>query len=166
MTNKRPSKELYYLGLAREVAKRGTCLRRNYGAVIVNSDQIISTGYAGAPRGTTNCIDVGRCLREENEIPKGQRYELCRSVHAEMNAIVHAARRDMFGGSLFLAGLDTKSKEIVTEAEPCKICKRLIINSGIKYVYVLRPNNQYHKMIVEHWIANEDMAIYDKTNPY
>ncbi len=94
---KRPSKIEYYLGIAEQVAKRGTCLRRNFGAVIVNNDQLVSTGYAGAPRGTKNCIDIGVCLREQQNVPRGQRYELCRSVHAEMNAIIHAARTEMAG---------------------------------------------------------------------
>jgi dCMP deaminase len=89
---KRLGKDEYYLGIAREVCRRGTCLRRQYGAVIVNDDQIVSTGYAGAPRGVANCVDLGRCLRQELAVPPGQRYELCRSVHAEMNAVIHASR--------------------------------------------------------------------------
>jgi dCMP deaminase len=166
MNPKRPGKIEYYLNLAREVAKRGTCLRRNFGVVIVNEDQIVSTGYVGAPRGTVNCIDIGRCMREENNIPKGQRYELCRSVHAEMNAIIHASRREMVGGSLFLSGGSATDGEIVPDAEPCKLCKRAIINAGIKYVYVMRAEDKFQKMIVEDWVANEDAVFYDSKKAY
>jgi len=104
--DKRLSKEQYYLNIAREVSKRGTCLRRNFGAVIVKEDQIISTGYSGAPRETPNCIDVGMCFREKMKIPSGTRYELCRGVHAEQNAIIHASRFDMIGGTLYLVGIE------------------------------------------------------------
>lgn len=166
MRQKRPSKEEYYLSIAKEVAKRGTCLRRNFGAVIVNNDQIISTGYTGAPRGTKNCIDIGQCLREKHNVPKGERYELCRSVHAEMNAIIHASRSDMVGGALFLVGLDAKSGKYVEDAESCKLCKRAIINAGIKHVFVKRKANGIEKMIVEHWIANEDKEFYGPLNTY
>ena len=93
----------YYLDIAETVAERSTCLRRCYGAIIVNNDEIISTGYNGAPRGRKNCIDLGRCIREELKIPSGERYELCRSVHAEQNCIISASRRDMLGATLYLA---------------------------------------------------------------
>ena len=100
----RRDKENYYLDIAETVAERGTCLRRNFGAIIVNKDQIISTGYVGAPRGRRNCIDLGYCVRESLQIPRGERYELCRSVHAEANAIIHASRNDTLGGTLYLVG--------------------------------------------------------------
>lgn len=102
----RRDKENYYLDIAQTVAERGTCLRRNFGAIIVKNDQIMSTGYAGAPRGRKNCSDLGFCLREKMQIPRGERYELCRSVHAEANAIIHASRADMIGGTLYLVGVD------------------------------------------------------------
>lgn len=125
----RIEKNTYYLNIAREVAGRSTCLRRRYGAVIVNNDEIVSTGYNGAPRGETNCIDTGYCQREVLNIPKGERYELCVSCHAEMNAIISAARRDMLGGTIYIVGLE-KDGSFANPA-PCVICRRLIVNAGI-----------------------------------
>ena len=125
----RIEKNTYYLNIAREVAGRSTCLRRRYGAVIVNNDEIVSTGYNGAPRGETNCIDTGYCQREALNIPKGERYELCVSCHAEMNAIISAARRDMLGGTIYIVGLE-KDGSFANPA-PCVICRRLIVNAGI-----------------------------------
>lgn len=127
----------YYLSIAAEVAKRGTCLRRNYGAVIVKDDEIIATGYTGAPRGSLNCCDIGTCKRVELDIPSGQRYELCRSVHAEMNAIISASRSDMRGANLFLFGWEMKDGQFsspIMLAEPCMLCKRVITNAGIMNV--------------------------------
>jgi dCMP deaminase len=135
----RPSKKEYYLDLALNVSKRGTCLRRNFGAVIVNRDEIVSTGYSGAPRGAKNCIDIGSCPRQKANIPAGERYELCRSVHAEANAIISAERQKMIGGVMYLAG-EKASDGSLAEAEPCKMCKRFIINAGIKKVVALQPN--------------------------
>jgi len=132
----RVSKTDYYLDIAQKVAARSTCLRRNYGAVIVNNDQIIATGYNGAPRGTRNCIDVGQCYREMLGIKRGERYELCRGVHAEMNAIIHASRFDMLGGTIFVAGLDAKTKEPLEGAMCCRMCKRMVINAGIANVVI------------------------------
>ena len=130
---RRVDKRSYYLGIAREVATRSTCLRRQYGAVIVRDDEIISSGYNGAPRGEANCCDVGACWREENAIPHGERYEACRSVHAEMNAIISASRREMIGATLYLAGMEDGKR---IEAKPCDICRRLIVNAGIEEVVV------------------------------
>lgn len=129
----RPSKESYYLEIAKKILERGTCLRRNYGAIIVNHDEIISTGYTGAPRGLENCIDTGKCLRQELGIPPGERYEICRSVHAEMNAIISASRSEMIGSTLYLQGRDESTKEYI-EAIPCLMCKKMIINAGILFV--------------------------------
>lgn len=131
---KRPSKETYYLNIALEVSKRGTCLRRNYGAVIVKNDEIVATGYTGSPRGCINCSGIGICKREELNIPSGERYELCMSVHAEQNAIISARRKNMIGSTLYLAGFDVKTGEEIMNAEPCLICKKMIINAGIKTV--------------------------------
>lgn len=128
----RPSKNEYYLGIARAVAKRSTCLRRQYGAVIVNNDEIIATGYNGAPRGDEDCLYNGICWREENDIPHGAMYEMCISVHAEQNAIISAARSEMIGSILYLAGFEN-GREIVGP-EPCVICARMIQNAGIKEV--------------------------------
>lgn len=134
----RINKDQYYLNIAKEVARRGTCLRRNYGAVIVKNDEIISTGYTGAPRGSENCCDIGTCKREELNIPSGERYELCRSVHAEANAIISASRKEMIGSTLYLVGIDAKTGEIVSgdQADCCKMCRRLVINAGISEVVV------------------------------
>lgn len=125
----RISKDQYYLNIAEEVARRSTCLRRRYGAVIVNHDEIISTGYNGAPRGEPNCIDRQFCKREQMNVPKGERYELCVSVHAEANAIISAARRDMIGGTIYITGLETD--ESYANPAPCIMCRRLIVNAGI-----------------------------------
>ncbi len=154
----RPEKDQYYLRIAREVAARGTCLRRNHGAVIVNRDQIISTGYAGAARGAPNCIEGDECPRERANVPRGERYELCRSVHAEMNAIIHAARSDMVGGTLYLVGI-TPEGEVVEGTEPCLMCRRVIINAGIKDVVVMRPDGSAQRFAVERWI-NEESPPY------
>jgi len=151
----RPTKEHYYLGIAKEVARRGTCLRRNFGAVIVKNDQIISTGYVGAPRKSKNCIDIGKCTREEQNIPQGQRYELCRSVHAEMNAIIHASRADMIDSSMFLVGIDVDTNKLVENSEPCKLCKRVIINAGIKEVHAQTGDDSFKKFDVSSWVDQE-----------
>ena len=120
----------YYLDIAESVMTRGTCLRRNYGAIIVKNDQIISTGYVGAPRGRKNCSDMGYCVREKLQVPRGERYELCRSVHAEANAIISASRSEMIGSTLYLAGTDAKTGKYVAEAMCCSMCKRMVINAG------------------------------------
>ena len=105
----RISKENYYLDIAQTVAERSTCLRKKYGAIIVKNDTIVSTGYVGAPRGRKNCSDLCRCMRDEMNIPRGERYEMCRSVHAEMNAIINASREQMLDGVMYLAGVDAKT---------------------------------------------------------
>ena len=128
----RQSKNKYYLDIAAEVAKRSTCLRRQYGAIIVNNDEIIATGYNGAPRGEDNCCDKGYCWREANNIPHGEQYEKCVAVHAEMNAIISAARKDMLGATLYLAGWEDGKR--LNKAEPCAICRKLIKNAGIDKV--------------------------------
>ena len=112
----RIDKENYYLDIAQTVAERATCLRRHYGAIIVKSDEIIATGYNGAPRGRKNCVDLNYCTREALKIPSGQRYELCRSVHAEANCIISAARSAILGGTLYLAGRDAKTGELLPDA--------------------------------------------------
>jgi dCMP deaminase len=150
----RITKEEYYLNIAREVSRRSTCIRRRYGAVIVKKDQIISTGYGGAPRRTINCIDIGVCARDQLHIPHGEKYEICRGVHAEQNAIIHSSRLEMMGSKLFLVGVDVSTGEVVENSEPCKICKRMIINAGIKVVFILRPKQQIIKIVVREWEEN------------
>lgn len=136
VTQGRPNKVVYYLMMAYNAARRGTCLRRNYGAVIVKNDQIISTGYTGTPRGVYNCCDTKSCIREQLNIPRGLRYDVCRSVHAEQNAIIHADRSDMVGAEMYVVGVDKKSGDLLN-GFPCYLCRRHILNSGIEWVYVI-----------------------------
>ena len=152
----RRDKTNYYLDIAEAVLERGTCIRRKFGAIIVNHDEIISTGYVGAPRGRANCSDLGYCTREKLGIPKGQRYELCRSVHAEANAILSASRRNMLGASLFLVCHDAKTGQLYSEVEPCSMCKRLIINAGIEQVIIRRTETEYSVMKVSDWVENDE----------
>ena len=152
----RRDKENYYLDIAETVAERGTCLRRNFGAIIVNKDQIISTGYVGAPRGRRNCIDLGYCVRESLQIPRGERYELCRSVHAEANAIIHASRNDTLGGTLYLVGKNAADNSYVENAAPCSMCKRMIINAGNKRVYIRDSKDEYRNIHVQQWIDDDE----------
>ncbi|MBR3020431.1 MAG: dCMP deaminase family protein [Clostridia bacterium] len=139
---RRKSKLNYYLDIAEAVLDRSTCLRRKYGAVIVKDDEIISTGYNGAPRGCTNCDDLGCCPRETQNIPHGERYELCRSVHAEANAIISASRKNMIGATIYLAGRQADDGQRFTNPEPCAMCKRLILNAGIDWVVTRNPNGE------------------------
>lgn len=151
----RRDKENYYLDIAQAVSERGTCLRRNFGAIIVKNDQILSTGYTGSPRGRKNCCDIGTCLRERMNIPRGERYELCRSVHAEANAIINAARSDMIGATLYLVGIDTQSGELVESANSCSMCKRMIINAGISRVVIRNTKNNFTAVYVQDWVEND-----------
>jgi dCMP deaminase len=152
MASPRISKPQYYLNIAKEVARRSTCLRRQYGAVIVNNDQLVSTGYAGAPRHTKNCAEVGTCVRIQLNVPKGEHYEWCRAVHAEQNAIIHAARFDMIGATLYLVGVSPETGAVIKGAEPCRICKRMIINAGIERVVIQTPNDRYEEQSVADWV--------------
>ncbi len=146
----------YYLDIAETVIERGTCLRRNFGAVIVKDDEIISTGYVGAPRGRANCCDLGYCKREKLNVPRGERYELCRSVHAEQNAIISAPRNEMIGSTLYLVGKTVDTKEYVEKAMPCALCKRMIINAGIKNVIIRDNKEEYRIVDVEEFIKNDE----------
>ena len=152
----RVDKENYYLDIAQSVMERSTCLRRNYGAIIVRNDEIVSTGYNGAPRGRKNCVDLGRCTREELQVPSGQRYELCRSVHAEANAIISAARRDILGGTLYLTGQDARTGELLHDATCCSMCRRLVINAGISKVVIRNTETEYTTVPVQDWIDEDD----------
>ncbi len=133
----RISKTDYYLNIAAAVALRSTCLRRQYGAVIVQNDEIISTGYNGSARGDKNCCDEGKCWRAENNIPHGEQYEKCMAVHAEQNAIISASRKDMLGATLYLVGIEDGK---LIQAEPCEICRRMITNAGIANIVMAEPN--------------------------
>ena len=152
----RRDKHNYYLDIAQTVTERGTCLRRNYGSIIVKNDEILATGYTGAPRGRANCIDLGYCRRQKLNIPRGERYELCRSVHSEANAIISASRRDMLGATLYLVGLDVETGEIVPKASSCSMCKRMIINAGIEKVVIRETKDDYKIVFVSEWIENDD----------
>lgn len=152
----RRDKVNYYLDLADVVSRRGTCLRRHYGAVIVKNDEVISTGYVGAPRGRKNCSDLNRCIRQEMNIPRGERYELCRSVHAEANAIISAEREKMIGSALYLSGREVATGEYVHNSNSCSMCKKMIINAGIDKVYVRDDENNYRVIEVKSWIDDDD----------
>ena len=152
----RTSKHNYYLDIAQTVSERATCIRRRFGAIIVKHDVIISTGYNGAPRGRLNCSDIESCVREEMNIPRGERYELCRSVHAEANAIIAASREQMQGSTLYMCCTDPWTKEVVGSICSCAMCKRLIINAGIKEVVAREDKDNYTIYQVSDWVRNDD----------
>ena len=152
----RIDKENYYLNIAETVAGRSTCLRRCYGAIIVKNDEIVSTGYNGAPRGRRNCVDLSYCTREALKIPSGERYELCRSVHAEANAIISAARRDTLGATLYMACVAPETGELIPGSTSCSMCRRLIINAGIRRVVIRDTARDYRVVEVAEWVAEDD----------
>ena len=152
----RISKENYYLNIAETVLERATCLRRGFGAIIVKNDEIISTGYNGAPRGRCNCVDMGFCTREAMKVPRGERYELCRSVHAEANAIISAARRDMVGGTLYLVGRNAQTGELLHDATSCAMCRRMVINAGLSKVVIRTTASDFSVVDVQDWVELED----------
>ena len=153
----RIDKENYYLDIAQTVQERSTCLRRCYGAIIVQNDEIVSTGYNGAPRGRKNCADLGFCAREAMNIPSGERYELCRSVHAEANAIISASRREVLGATLYMACRDPKSGALLPGSTSCSMCRRLIINAGIARVVIRDTPTEYRVIDVQReWIDQDD----------
>jgi dCMP deaminase len=130
----RPDWDEYFIGIAKAVSTRATCLRRKYGAVITKDNTIVSTGYNGAPSGMKDCLEVAQCTRKELQIPHGERYELCHSVHAEANAIIRASVVELQGATIYISGVDNGRNECY--AEPCMMCKRMILNSRIaKVVY-------------------------------
>ena len=152
----RVSKHNYYLDIAQTVSERSTCLRKCYGAIIVKNDVIVSTGYNGAPRGRQNCNDLGVCQREKLGIPRGERYELCRSVHSEANAIIAAPRDQMMGSTLYMVCTEPGSGEIVEGTNSCMMCKRMIINAGISTVIIRDTKDEYRIVNVSDWIDNDD----------
>ena len=153
----RIEKENYYLDIAQTVLERSTCLRRCYGAIIVRNDEIVATGYNGAPRGRKNCVDLGFCVREQMRVPRGERYELCRSVHAEANAIISASRRDMVGGTIYLVGRDARTGELLADATSCLMCRRMVINAGLEKVVIRRTDTEFEVVPVADWIAEDDL---------
>ena len=152
----RISKENYYLNIAETVLERANCLRRVFGAIIVKNDEIISPGYNGAPRGRRNCVDMGFCTREAMKVPRGERYELCRSVHAEANAIISAARRDMVGGTLYLVGRNAQTGELLHDATSCAMCRRMVINAGLSKVIIRTTASEFSVVDVQDWVNLED----------
>ena len=146
----------YYLDIAEAVAERGTCIRNNYGSVIVKNDEIISTGYTGAPRGRENCIDLGYCKRKKMNIPSGMGYEYCRSVHSEQNAIISARRSDMINATLYLVGIRKETGKYIGDNEPCTFCKRMILNAGIEKVVMRDSKNEYRIVYTNEWVQNDD----------
>ena len=152
----RVSKHNYYLDIAQTVSERSTCIRRRFGAIIVKNDVIVSTGYNGAPRGRKNCNEIGSCTRDDLGIPKGERYELCRSVHAEANAIISASREQMLGATLYMCCTDPKTEEIIGGMNSCMMCKRQIINAGIKTVIIRNTKFDFTVVDVDSWIENDD----------
>ncbi len=152
----RISKKNYYLDIAQTVAERSTCLRKRYGAIIVKNDSIVSTGYNGAPRGRINCCDQQFCLREKLNIPRGERYELCRSVHAEANAIIAASRDQMLGATMYMAGIEGQSNDIISGTNSCGMCKRMILNAGITTLIVRDTKDTYRVIDTKDWITDDD----------
>jgi len=168
LNTKRLSKDKYYMNIAKEVAMRSTCFRRWHGAIIVKDDQIISTGYVGAPRKTKDCFERNNCLRDKLNIPHGQQYELCRSVHAEQNAIINAARAgvSLLGAKMYIYSmiLDQNMEAHIINAAPCFICKKMIINAGIAEVVAIQKDNTLKISKVEDWVKDwqEEDLIDDK----
>ncbi len=156
MSQSRISKENYYLDIAQTVSERSTCMRRRFGAIIVKNDVIVSTGYNGAPRGRKNCTDLQFCLRENLQIPRGERYELCRSVHAEANAIIAAPREQMLGSTLYMCCTDPATGAVMGGTNSCMMCKRQVINAGIATVVVRDTPTEYRVIDVADWIENDD----------
>ena len=168
MTAKRTTKDDYYLGIAKEVARRSPCSRRSIGAIIVRDDQIISTGYVGAPRKTKSSHEHGFCLRDRLGIPHGERYELCRSVHAEQNAIINAARAgvSLLGGNMYIYGTVT-SEDKPINAFPCFICKKMIINAGLDRIVCSTAGGGKKAFRVSRWAQDWTKAdILDDTHQY
>ncbi|MBM3297152.1 MAG: dCMP deaminase family protein [Candidatus Aminicenantes bacterium] len=168
MTPPRVSKDEYYLGIAREVARRSTCFRRSIGALIIRDDQIISTGYVGAPRKTRDSLEHGFCLRDTLNIPHGERYELCRSVHAEQNAVINAARAgvSLLGGDMYIFGRDLVSGRDIN-AFPCFICKKMIINAGLERVVCSTADGGHMSFLIADWIRDwKEGDILDDRHQY
>lgn len=156
MAAERISKDNYYLDIAQTVSERSTCLRRRFGAIIVKNDTIVSTGYNGAPRGRENCNELGSCYREKLGIPRGERYELCRSVHAEANAIIAAPREQMLGATLYLCCTSPADGSVMPGTTSCMMCKKLVINSGISRVIVRDDAVNFREIEVGGWVLDDD----------
>jgi dCMP deaminase len=154
MDYKRPSKNEYYMDLAKSVSRRGTCTKVEIGAVIIRDDQVVATGYVGSPRGTKSSMDHGFCLRKKLGIPSGHRYEMCRSVHAEQNAIINAARSgtSLLGGDMYIFGKVQGDSTELLDAFPCFICKKMLINCGLNRVICSLKDGGTKIFNVEDWV--------------
>lgn len=152
----RRDKTNYYLDIAETVLSRSTCIRRKFGAIVVKNDEIVSTGYNGSPRGRKNCSDIGFCIRTKLNIPRGERYELCRSVHAEANAIISSSRNELIGSNIYLVCHDAITNQIDGNVEPCSMCRRLIINAGIEKVIIRKTKEDFKIINVQEWIINDE----------
>ena len=164
----RPSKDEYYLNISKEIGSRSTCFRHHMGAVVLKDDQIVATGYIGAPRKTKDCLERGECLRDKLKIPHGTRYEICRSVHAEQNAIINAARAgvSLLGGDMYMHSINPKTG-LKNDALPCFFCKRMIINSGIKRVVSMGKDGVVQIFLVEDWAREwREKDIVDDKQQY
>ena len=156
--SKRVDKINYYLDIAETVAERSTCLLKHYGCIIVKNDEIISTGYNGAPRGRENCMDLEYCTKKKiyPDIKHGG-YDACRSVHAEQNAIISAARKDMIGSTMYLVGKRKEDNKYAEGAMSCQTCRKLIINAGIDKVIVRNSKTKYIEVNVDEWIKKDEL---------
>jgi len=146
----RPGWDEYFIGIAKAVSTRATCLRRKYGSVITKDNIIVTTGYNGAPRGMKDCLDAGKCTRKELQIPHGERYELCHSVHAEANAIIRASVDELRDATIYISGTDEKGREC--NSEPCMMCKRMILNSQIAKVVCSDGNGGFSVVNPKKWL--------------
>ena len=147
----------YFMGVALLASMRSKDPSTTVGACIVNSDnKIISTGYNGSPRGTKNCIDLNECRREKLNIPRGQCYEMCRSIHAEQNCIINAKRSDMIGSTLYLYGMNANDDSLIENLDSCQLCKKMIINAGIEKVVLPEAKNKYKVIDVKSWVDNDE----------
>ncbi len=155
----RIDKENYYLDIAQTVSERSTCAKSRMGALIVRNDEIVSTGYNGAPRGRADCVDMGYCIRDRLNIPDGERYELCRSVHAEANAIISAARSECIGGTMYLAGLEAQSGACIENLRPCPACRRMIINAGLSKIVIRTAKDKFDIINVQEWVFHDDSLL-------
>jgi dCMP deaminase len=163
----RPSKDEYYLNIAREVAQRSACFRVKIGAVILRGDQIVSTGYIGAPRGTKDSLERGFCLRDKLKIPHGRNYELCRSVHAEQNCIINAARAgvSIFGGDMYIYSERQTGEKF--NSLPCFICKKMIINAGLERIICSTEDGKFRIFNVKDWVKEwQEKDIIDDKDQY
>lgn len=155
----RIDKENYYLDIAQTVMERSTCRRYRYGALIVRNDEIVSTGYNGAPRGRANCIDLGYCTRQRQGVPSRQQLEVCRSVHAEANAIISAARSECIGGTIYLVGRDAQTGALLADQAPCTMCRKLIINAGLSKMVIRQSGGRYQIINVQDWVFDDDTLL-------